>query len=83
MLVQFKYPRKLQGLPDKDKDGRPMVVSKIFAASPVPQELPDSMANDWFFKSLVKSGDVAIVPPAIAASKSEKPEKASLQPQKK
>lgn len=80
MQVQFKFPRKLQGIPDKD--GKPS--AKLFSAGSQIHEVPDEMAENWFFKAMVKAGDISVIPVAIAASKADKPTKAApSQPQKK
>jgi len=69
MLVIFKHPRKLH-VPGPD-GGK--LVAKLYLSSPLPQEVPDSCEKNWFFKALVKVGDVSIVPAALAAAKDEKP----------
>lgn len=52
MKVQFKYSRII--------DGQHFV--------PGTYEIPESLADHWFFKGLVTSGDVKIIEEAIESS---------------
>ncbi len=84
MKVIFNYPRVLN-LPSAADGAK--AVRKLFQKGPLPQEVSDKLADDWFFKAQVKAGAISIVPAEIAASKDEKPKAANAaaapsQPQK-
>jgi hypothetical protein len=68
MKVIFKYPRKLNVLGESGKKE-----GKLFVADKLPQSVPDALKDDWFFKALMKAGDISVVPDEVANSKSEKP----------